>query len=76
MTQQLDIRGSGHSHAIYLGKTRISRFYQHNMGAIAAIRRVEARLKPVNRIPCLGCRDPFNSTGRGHRMCDRCRKEA
>lgn len=76
MTLQLDIRGSGQAHAIYLGKTRISRFYSGNTAAIAAMRGVEARLRPVMTRGCLSCGERFNSTGPGHRMCKPCREGA
>lgn len=76
MGPALDIRGSGQAFAIYQGKARISRFYDSNKAAIATMRAVEARLVPVTALPCLSCGTRFNSTGRGNRMCDPCRKEA
>lgn len=73
---ELDIRGSGQSYAIYQGKARISRFYDGNKAAIAAMRGVAARLTPVTTRPCLCCGARFPSAGNGNRLCRDCRVQS
>lgn len=73
MPAQLDVRGSGHSFAVYQGKTRVGRHYSGHTAAIAALRGIEARLAPTTTRPCLTCGTPFASSGRGHRLCRGCR---
>ena len=71
----LDIRGSGSSWAIMRGKAQIAGPYWGEHLAIAALRGVERRLHTTTR-PCLCCNQPFASTGKAHRMCKTCRKDA
>jgi hypothetical protein len=73
--QALTIRGSGRSFAILHGQRIVGRATTTG-NAIAALRGIETRLAPVTTRPCLGCAAPLNSTGKGHRLCPTCRKEA
>lgn len=71
----LDIRGSGTSWAIMRGKAQIAGPYWGEHLAIAALRGVKRRLRSTTRA-CICCTAPFASTGKAHRMCAPCRKDA
>lgn len=73
---ELSIIGKGLSNWIARGRQPIAGPYTSHQNAVAALRGVEARLKPVRVTACLCCRNHFKSTGRGNRLCPSCRRDA
>lgn len=72
MIGKLDVRGSGSAWAVYNNGTRVSRYYRGSQRAEDAATRIEIEQKTKIR-PCITCRDVFESTHSGHRMCNPCR---
>jgi hypothetical protein len=72
----LSIIGKGLSNWIARGGKPIAGPYTSHGNAVAALPGVEARLKPVLICKCLCCRNLFNSTGPGNRLCPSCRRDA
>lgn len=72
----LQIVGKGLSNWIARGGQTVAGPYTSHGNAIAALPGVAARLRPVTLRRCLCCPNHFPSTGRGHRLCPSCRKDA
>jgi hypothetical protein len=73
---ELQIVGKGLSNWIARGGQILAGPYTSHQNAVAALRGVEARLRPVTLRRCLCCGQPITSTGRGHRLCPSCREQA
>jgi hypothetical protein len=74
--KDLQITGQGTWFSVlYRGHVVADRLTSHG-NAIAALPGIQARLRPVRIIRCMGCPTHFKSTGKGHRLCPQCRKLA
>lgn len=75
MLADLQIVGSGHSYVITQGGKVLARATSTG-NAIARLRGVEARLRPVFIRQCIACPTHFKSTGKGNRLCPICTRDA
>lgn len=71
----LQIIGSGNDYAILQGGKVLARATGHG-NAITRLRGVEAQLRPVLIRQCMACPTHFKSTGKGHRLCPSCTRDA
>lgn len=76
MSADLQIIGKGLANYIAQGGRTVAGPYTSHGNAIAALPGVAARLAPVTIRCCLHCRESFNSTGKGNRLCPTCRRDA
>jgi hypothetical protein len=72
----LSITGKGVSNWIAMGGRIVAGPYTSHGNAVAALPGIAARLRPVTVRPCLSCSTPFKSTGKGHRLCPACARNA
>lgn len=71
----LQISGGGTWYDIRLDDKVVGRATTHG-NAIAALRGIERRLRPVLIRQCMACPTHFKSTGKGHRLCPNCTRDA
>lgn len=77
MSADLQLMGKGLSNWIVRGDgVTVAGPFTTRDNAIAALRGVQARLRPVTIRACLCCRDHFKSTGPGDRLCRSCKRQA
>lgn len=70
------ITGTGVSNWITSRGRTVAGPYTSHQNAVAALRGVEARRRPVTLRRCLCCTETFKSTGPGNRLCPICRRDA
>lgn len=76
MSADLQVSGKNTSFWISSGGRTVAGPYTTEISALAALRGVARRIRPVRPVACLCCRKLFNSTGPGNRLCPSCRREA
>lgn len=73
--QLMEIRGSGHSWAIYHQGRKVQDLFGGMSQVEARAHNLEKAAKPRKTRACLTCRQSFESEGPHNRMCDDCRNQ-